>query len=327
MKFGLAPTQSENTMGVMLSQAALAEDLGFDTLWAQEHHSMGMMYPSPLITLTALAGCTNTVGLGTNMLLLPLYAPVRVAEEAAMVDICSGGRLRLGVSAGYSEADFLAEGVDLRDRARRMREGVALIRRLWTEETVSAKSSDYVLQDFRLFPKPLQQPYPPIYMGGTVPASIKRAARLGDEFLISATQSIEQIRTQIAIYHEALRGLGLDPDQKHIAVNRVVHVANNRRGKEAAAEAFAQQYLHYYKTWGHQTITALDGRALSPADVAAEHFIVGEPLECIEKVAAYARLGIEHICCFMEFGKTDLELAEASLRRFGEKVLPHFDGS
>ena len=82
MKFGLAPTQSESTIDVMLRQALLAEDLGFETLWAQEHHSMGMMYPSPLITLTALAGCTKTVGLGTNMLLLPLWHPLRVAEEA-----------------------------------------------------------------------------------------------------------------------------------------------------------------------------------------------------------------------------------------------------
>lgn len=327
MKFGLAPTQSEGTIDVMLRQAVLAEDLGFDSLWAQEHHSMGMMYPSPLITLTALAGCTKRIGLGTNMLLLPLYQPVRVAEEAAMVDMFSGGRLRLGVSAGYSEIDFHAAGADLHDRARRMRDGVQLIRRLWTEETVTAKSRDYELDGFRLFPKPLQQPAPPIYMGGTVPAAIQRAARLGDEFLISATQSLEQIGTQVGVYHQALWSLGLDPDQKRITINRVVHVAANRRGKQAAADAFAQQFLLFYQSWGHQTITALEGRSLSPEEVVAQHFIIGEPAECIEKVAAYAELGIEHICCFMEFGKTELDLAEASLRRFGDRVLPHFAGS
>jgi len=327
MKFGLAPVQSEGTIDAMLRQASMAEALGFDTLWAQEHHSMGMMYPSPLVSLTALAGHTKTVGLGTNMLLLPLYHPVRVAEEAAMVDMFSGGRLRLGVSAGYSETDFQASGVDLKDRARRMREGVQLIRRLWTEETVSAKSRDYELEDFRLFPKPLQKPCPPIYMGGTVPASIKRAARLGDEFLISATQSSAQIKSQIAIYHEALRGLGLAPDTKSILLNRVVHVAADQRTKEAAADAFAQQFLRYYQSWGHQTITALKGRSLSAEEVVAEHFIVGEPAECIEKVHAYAELGIEHICCFMKFGNTDLDLAETSLRRFGEQVIPHFERS
>lgn len=325
MKFGFAPVQSEATIDAMLRQASMAEALGFETLWAQEHHSMGMMYPSPLITLTALAGRTETIRLGTNMLLLPLYNPVRVAESAAMVDMFSGGRLCLGVSAGYSETDFRTSGVQLTDRGRRMREGIPLIRRLWTEESVSAQSSDYQLEDFRLFPKPLQKPSPPIYMGGTVPAAIGRAARLGDEFLISATQSFEQARAQIAVYHESLRALGFAPAEKRIAINRVVHVAANRRTKEQAAEALARQFLGFYQSWGHQTITSLEPRARSAEEVAAEHFIVGEASECVEKIQAYASLGVEHICCFTKFGNTDLVTAETSLRRFGEQVMPRIE--
>jgi alkanesulfonate monooxygenase SsuD/methylene tetrahydromethanopterin reductase-like flavin-dependent oxidoreductase (luciferase family) len=326
MEFGLAPVQSESTIDAMLRQASMAEGFGFATVWAQEHHSLGMMYPSPLITLTALAGHTKKVGLGTNMLLLPLYNPVRVAEAAAMVDMFSGGRLRLGVSAGYSETDFRVSGVELDDRARRMREGVPLIRRLWTEETVSAKSVDYELEEFRLFPKPLQKPSPPIYMGGTVPAAIRRAARFGDEFLISATQNLEQIRAQIAVYHEALRGLGQDPQKKRIAINRVVHVASGRHGKELAADALAQQFLRNYQNWGHQTVTAMEGRSRTVEEVVAEHFIVGEPTECVDTIEAYASLGIGHICCFMQFGRTPIDLAEASLRRFGDQVIPRFQG-
>src|SRR6266446_6312613 len=83
----------------MLRQAELAEALGYDVLWAHEHHAGAMMYPSPLMTLAALAPATRRIGLGTNMLLLPLYHPLRVAEDGAMVDVMSGGRLRLGVSA------------------------------------------------------------------------------------------------------------------------------------------------------------------------------------------------------------------------------------
>jgi alkanesulfonate monooxygenase SsuD/methylene tetrahydromethanopterin reductase-like flavin-dependent oxidoreductase (luciferase family) len=258
------------------------------------------------------------------MLLLPLYNPVRVAEGAAMVDVFSGGRLCLGVSAGYSETDFRVSGVPLSDRARRMREGVALIRRLWTEEVVNAESAEYRLQDFRLFPRPLQKPSPRIYMGGTVPAAIGRAARLADEFLISATQSLAQAKRQIAVYHEALRARGVPPETKRTAINRVVHVAADQRSKDVMARALAEQYLRNYESWGHQTITALETRSPSVEDVVAEHFIVGEPSECIDKIHAYASLGIEHICCFMKFGNTDLDAAEASLRRFGEKVLPAF---
>jgi alkanesulfonate monooxygenase SsuD/methylene tetrahydromethanopterin reductase-like flavin-dependent oxidoreductase (luciferase family) len=92
----------------MLHQAALAEALGYDVLWAHEHHGGAALYPSPLMTLAALALSTRRIGLGTNMLLLPLYNPLRVAEDGAMVDVMSGGRLRLGVSAGYSPADLRA---------------------------------------------------------------------------------------------------------------------------------------------------------------------------------------------------------------------------
>jgi alkanesulfonate monooxygenase SsuD/methylene tetrahydromethanopterin reductase-like flavin-dependent oxidoreductase (luciferase family) len=97
MRFGLAPVQSQPRFDAMLQQGMLAESLDFDMLWLQEHHSAGAMYPAPLM---ALAGRTQRIGLGTNMLLLPLYHPLRVAEEGAMVDALSGGCLRLGISAG-----------------------------------------------------------------------------------------------------------------------------------------------------------------------------------------------------------------------------------
>ena len=87
MRIGLSPTQSEKRFDVMLRQAKLAEALGYDVLWAREHHSGAAMYPSPLMTLAALASRTTRIGLGTNMLLLPLHHPLRVAEDGAMVDV------------------------------------------------------------------------------------------------------------------------------------------------------------------------------------------------------------------------------------------------
>ncbi len=169
------------------------KSLGFDVLWAHEHHAGAAMYPSPLMTLAALASRTKRIGLGTNMLLLPLYHPLRVAEDGAMVDVMSGGRLRLGVSAGYAESDLRAFAVPPGERVRRMRDGLALIRAVWTGEPVTLENSLSQLTEFKLFPRPLQDPAPPIYVGGTVDAAIRRAARLGDEFLISTTQRIADI--------------------------------------------------------------------------------------------------------------------------------------
>lgn len=128
MRFGFSPTQADPTFEPMLQQAKLAESLGFDTLWVHEHHSQAMTYPSPLMTLAVLAPHTQRVTLGTNMVLLPLYHPLRVAEEAAMVDVMSGGRLILGVSAGYAPDEYQAFGISRSDRGKRMRQGLTLIR-------------------------------------------------------------------------------------------------------------------------------------------------------------------------------------------------------
>jgi hypothetical protein len=153
MNFGFAPVQSQPRFEALRRQAALAEAHGFDTLWAHEHHVGGTIYPCPLMTLAAVAESTRRIRLGTNMLLLPLYHPLRVAQEAAMLDVLSGGRLILGVSAGYAADEFHAFGVPLGERGRRMREGVALIRAVWTDDAVTREGASFALSDFSLFPR------------------------------------------------------------------------------------------------------------------------------------------------------------------------------
>jgi probable F420-dependent oxidoreductase len=323
MEFGFAPIQSEPTFEAMSRQAGLAETLGFDALWAHEHHSLGIMYPSPLMALAALAGVTRRVRLGTNMLLLPLYHPLRVAEEGAMVDVLSGGRLVLGVSAGYAPSDLAAFGVESGDRARRMEEGLALIRAVWTQEKVTFAGSRSELRDYSLFPRPLQRPAPPIYVGALADRAIGRAARLGDGYVLSAGSTFAQIRERIDFYRRALREAGKDPGAAQpIAVNRVVHVAKDREGKATAERFFAEQFLSAYDRWGHADIARLGADERLVAETSRDHFIVGEASECVERIHEYAALGIGHIACLMNFGKPEPALAEASLRRFGEQVLP-----
>ncbi len=306
----------------MLRQAELAEALGFDALWAHEHHSGAAMYPSPLMTLAALASRTKRIGLGTNMLLLPLYHPLRVAEDSAMVDVMSGGRLRLGVSAGYAESDLRAFAVPPGERVRRMRDGIALIRAVWTGEPVTLENSLSQLNGFKLFPQPLQRPAPPIYVGGTVDAAIRRAARIGDEFLISTTQSIADIPRIIGVYDEELRRLGKDPSAKSTTLNRIVHVVPNGGSRDGVVEFFSRRFLGLYDAWGHQNVTALGGTARSSAEVDAEHFIIGEAAECIDRIARYAELGVRQIACLMNFGGPELDAVERSMRLFAERVMP-----
>jgi alkanesulfonate monooxygenase SsuD/methylene tetrahydromethanopterin reductase-like flavin-dependent oxidoreductase (luciferase family) len=323
MRFGFSPVQSQARFEACRRQAALAEALGFDVLWAHEHHVGGTIYPCPLITLAAIADVTRGIGLGTNMLLLPLYHPLRVAQEAAMVDVLSGGRLILGVSAGYAAEEFQAFGVPLGERGRRMREGVTLIRAVWAQDSMTVEGSSFALRDFSLFPKPLQTP-PPIYIGAVAAPAIRRAARLADGFVIGAPTARGEVAERIGIYERSVLALGQQPADKVIVLNRLVHVVTDQAAKARAEDFFAERFLHFYGRWGHRDVTRADVRAGTPALTSREYFIVGEATECIDRVEEYAAMGIQHLACLMNFGGPDVEAVERSMRLFAELVMPRF---
>lgn len=324
MHFGLAPVQSEPDFRAMRAQACLAEALGFSILWTHEHHSGGVMYPDPLMALAVLAPVTERIGLGTNMLLLPIHHPVRVAEAGAMVDVMSGGRLHLGVANGYSRGDLDVFGVESSRRGARLGAGIELIRALWTQETVTASGEDFALEEFRLFPRPLQNPSPSIYIGGHAPRAVERAARLGDEYLISTTQDIDGVIALVNTYNESRRSLGLA--ERRPFLNRIVCAVANRREKEAALDRYTGAFLSLYDSWGHTVVTGRTGDERRLDVLARDTFIIGEPAECIELIERYVEAGIDHIACLMNFGRPDLDLVERSMRLFGERVIPHFTG-
>ena len=323
MRFGFSPTQAYPTFDPMLNQAKLAETLGFETLWVHEHHSQAMTYPAPLMTLAVLAPHTQRVKLGTNMVLLPLYHPLRVAEEAAMVDVMSGGRLILGVSAGYAQDEYQAFGVSRSERGKRMQDFLTLIRAVWTQDPVSLESTVGQLTDFSLFPKPLQQPAPPIYVGALANAAIRRAAQLGDGYVLSAGSTLEQVQERADYFRQAVRNLGEDPNLKPLAINRVMHVVKDQAAKVQAQQFFAEHFLHLYDSWGHEDIQQLGSGARTYEETSRQHFIIGEATECIDLIQEYAAAGIQHIACLMNFGGPELAAVEDSMRRFAEDVMPH----
>ena len=135
MKIGLSPLQGQASFDETLRECEHAEAAGFDSVWLGEHHNNPILHPAPLIGLAAIASRTTRVKLGTGVLLLPLYHPMMVAEEGAMVDMISGGRLILGIGAGYAPEEFSAFGYSLKERGSRLEEGASLLCRLWTEST------------------------------------------------------------------------------------------------------------------------------------------------------------------------------------------------
>lgn len=321
MELGLAPVQSTPAFEPMRHQARMAETLGFTTLWAHEHHSKGAMYPDPLMALAAMAPVTSSIRLGTNMLLLPIHHPVRVAQQTAMLDVLSGGRLVLGVANGYSSVDFATFGVDRARRGARLEAGIELVRELWSGRPVSAASDDYRLDGFRLFPTPVQRPSPPIVVGGQSHQAIDRAARLGDGYLISTTETIRNVAVRIATYRKSCTSLGREPPAP--ILNRIVATVGSRAERQEALAFFSRALLSLYEAWGHANVAELSPKQREPEQISRDHLVVGEPAECVERLQEYEEMGIGQVACLMSFGGRDPALADRSLRLCGERVLPN----
>lgn len=169
-----------------LEHIQYAEQLGFDDIWTSEHHFVEDGYsPSLLPICAAIAANTTRVTIGTNVLLLPLHDPVRVAEDAATVDVISGGRMRLGVAVGYRLEEFTGFGISRASRARRMDEAVAVIRRAWAPGPFTFEGRYYRYTGIDVTPKPAQDPMP-LWMGGFAEPAVRRAGRLGDGLLAAA---------------------------------------------------------------------------------------------------------------------------------------------
>jgi probable F420-dependent oxidoreductase len=168
--------------------AVQAEELGFAEVWASEHIIVpkGASYPpspyflEPVLSLTWAAAFTRRIGLGTSVLVLPMRHPVPLAKELASLQCLSEGRLILGAGVGWMEAEFAALGVPFRERGRRMNEGLAMMRALWSEDPVSfpARHIAAEIRDMRMLPHP--SPPIPIWIGGISEAAIERALSLGD---------------------------------------------------------------------------------------------------------------------------------------------------
>ncbi len=168
-----------------------AEEVGFESVWTGEHVALPVRdnpVPTPaetpfldsLVALARIAGFTTRLRLGTGILVLPHHNPVLVAKALASLDVLSGGRVIAGFAGGYAEREFRALGVDFRQRGAITDEYLAAIRALWTEREPQFRGRFADFADIRFEPKPLQRPHPPIVIGGTAPAALRRAARDGD---------------------------------------------------------------------------------------------------------------------------------------------------
>ena len=182
-----------------LDQVAWADKHGFETLTLSEHHFSEDGYiPSMFPVAAAVAARTKSIRIVLSLVLLPLKHPVQVAEDGALVDIISNGRLELMLGGGYVNGEFEGYGISIKSRGGRMEEGTEIIKRCWEEEEFSFQGKYWDLKSVRVMPKPVQKPRPPVLMGGSSPAAARRAARLADGFSPTSPRLMKQWREEMA---------------------------------------------------------------------------------------------------------------------------------
>jgi probable F420-dependent oxidoreductase len=300
-----------------------AEALGYDDIWTTEHHFIDDGYAPSLMTIcAAIAARTSRVRIGTAVLLLPMHDPVRLAEDAATVDIISNGRLDLGVGLGYRLGEFKAFGIDWATRGRRLDEAATILRRAWSSETLNVAGEFYCYSEANVTPKPVQEPMP-LWFGGLSPAAVSRAARLGTGFIAGAgTDLIPHYIERCATYGHApgtiARGLGFDAvaDDPERAWQQVrEHVYYQRR-----------MYVEWLNAAGTEVWPLPDGpesvRATDPDIV-----VTPERAVALVRAALAAHPEITHLYWSPLLPGLSPAVAMESIELFARKVMPEFRGA
>ena len=302
-----------------LDQVCYAEDLGFDSVWLSEHHFSEEGYlPSLTAMLGALAQRTSRVRLGTAVLLAPLHHPLRLAEDLAVVDQLSGGRLDVGLAPGYKPDEFAILGVPKSQRGARTDETIEILQLAWQGEPFSYAGRHFQFENLIVAPPPVQPGGPPIWVGGNSLAAARRAARHGVCFMPDSgagPELYEAYRTQLP----AAAG------PPRVATNRVLFAAASR---EAAWDICGPHFLYQFNAYRKWFAAAGDddthGDELTdPGVLSGDHYFVGTPDDIVAAIqASQQRLGYEELVFWARPPGLPVEQSSASLELIAKHVLP-----
>jgi alkanesulfonate monooxygenase SsuD/methylene tetrahydromethanopterin reductase-like flavin-dependent oxidoreductase (luciferase family) len=264
-------------------QTRRADDHGLDFVRVAEHHATEDNYLLNEATAASLVEASGDMTLDT-MCLLPYHNPVRIAEFGATVDVLTGGRFRLTVALGYRPEEYAVFGVEDTETAiGRLVEGLEVIERLWTEDSVTYEGDYHRFEDVSINPKPLQEPRPPIYAGASNESSIRRAARLVDGWC-GAHVPFDVAGRQIADFRDECQKRG---EQKAVGLTREVCVGETAdQALEMAREPLVRKYGSY-SSWGQDDAIADDEFDREWAALSDDRFIVGNPDEVAAELERY----------------------------------------
>jgi probable F420-dependent oxidoreductase len=296
-----------------------SERLGFTGVWLSEHHFVDDGYlPSPLVVAAAVASRTRRLTIGTNVLLLPMHHPLRVAEDAAVVQLISGGRFVLGVGQGYVQHEFEALGFDRKYRPSLLEEGVEVIKHAWEEGSTGYEGKRWRFDDLPFEPRPEKRP--PIYVGAFADPAIDRAVRLADGFLASTGGGA--LADTYRRLREALARHGRDDEDFPFIASGVVYVHEDpERALADVAPAISYQRSRYAE-WGTDRDRPRP-EPVRPEDLPWERYLVGSPDEVAEGlIRLHQEAPYDHYCYWGRLPGITHEQALANARLFASEVMP-----
>ena len=333
MKFGLFGSAQAQRGGADLDSGAgfrdyidynvEAEALGYSSTFVVEHHFTGFgQVSASLNLLTWVAARTSTLRLGTAVLVLPWHNPVLLAEQAATIDLLSGGRLEFGVGKGYRANEFDGFCIPMDEAEERFEEGLAVILKAWTSnERFSHRGKFWNFQNIVVEPPTRQKPHPPIWMAAGQPDSIRKVARRGAKLLLDQFASTALTIERFNIYRAEVVAAGRRFDPLDVGVCRAFYVAKDAADKQKAVEARLSNQQRMSKLadpagTGKSSMLSFD----HTLDAAAESAMYGTPEEIAKKLDTLQAAGVEHVLLNGPAGSL------TNLRRFAREVMPAFAG-
>ena len=338
MKLGFYVTGSAGGgYAELIDQVEYADRSGFDSVWLRERHfhrdHQGRnFFSSPMVAAAFIAARTRKVRIGLGARILPLDHPVHVAEDAATIDLISGGRLDLGI-ARIGENDLYqgAFGCDPAESRGRFEESIEVILRAWAGEPFSWRGPNYTVPEVGVLPRPAQRPHPPIYLVGISDSTLSFGAERGMPLLLAAAQPEDEVGHTIARYRERLSAAGADPSGVSLPLNRFVYVGETteeaRSEMGGAITAFLDRPGSVIRDFFGPRAADADDRLLYE-----EVFICGDAAHCTERLQGLReRLGVGELLLTFNYFTLPHDRCLASMQRFVAEVMPRLrageDGS
>lgn len=324
----------------MLGQVEYAEELGFDTVWLAEHHTSAYgSIPNPAVAMAAIAERTKKIKIGSLISVLPLHHPISIAEDFAMVDVISGGRLQFGVGRGYQPKEFKHFGVDMAETRERFKEELDIILGLWTNESFSYHGKYYQFEDVSIRPTPIQKP-PKVYVASISPQTFDIVADMGLNITATPTLgTLEDLKGQLKDARQKLIERGMNPEDIDFPVNLQMYVDDNA---EVAYQKTKEYFDWYFETVG-MIVPGADGEKTAKSyeeweavakNLSATTFDslrqagnmhVDGPQALIETIESMQEsFGLKQLSCWMRVGGMSDKLVRSSMERLATDVIPYF---